>query len=101
LELLLLCFGALLVAYLVIDVLDNLKWFTKYKSTPDEVARFYAARLPLLASRVVPMALLVAAALTLGLLGATGELVGMRACGVPTSRIIAPVLMACILAAVA
>jgi lipopolysaccharide export system permease protein len=101
LELLLICFGALLVAYLVIDVLDNLKWFTKYKSTPDEVARFYAARLPLLASRVVPMALLVAAALTLGLLGATGELVGMRACGVPTSRIIAPVLMACIVAAVA
>lgn len=101
LELLLLCFGALLAAYFVIDLLDNLKWFTKYQSTPDEVLRFYAARLPLLASRVVPMALLVASALTLSLLGATGELVGMRACGIPTSRIIAPVLMACIVAAVA
>src|SRR5690606_12889757 len=52
-------------------------------------------------SRVVPMALLVAAALTLSLLGATGELVGMRACGIPTSRIVAPVLMACIVVAVA
>jgi lipopolysaccharide export system permease protein len=101
LELLLLCFGALLAAYFVIDLLDNLKWFTKYSSTPGEVARFYAARLPLLASRVVPMALLVASALTLSLLGATGELVGMRSCGVPTSRIVAPVLMACIVAAVA
>lgn len=101
LELLLLCFGALLTAYFVIDLLDNLKWFTKYGSTPDEVLRFYAARLPLLASRVVPMALLVASALTLSLLGATGELVGMRACGIPTSRIVAPVLMACIVAAVA
>ncbi|HSJ97915.1 MAG TPA: LptF/LptG family permease, partial [Myxococcota bacterium] len=100
-ELLLLCFGALLAAYFVIDLLDNLKWFTKYNSTPDEVLRFYGARLPLLASRVVPMALLVASALTLSLLGATGELVGMRACGVPTSRIVAPVLMACIVAAVA
>jgi lipopolysaccharide export system permease protein len=101
LELVLLCFGALLAAYFVIDLLDNLKWFTKYRSTPDEVLRFYLARLPLLASRVVPMSLLVAAALTLSLLGATGELVGMRACGVPTSRIVAPVLMACIVAAVA
>jgi len=101
LELLLLCFAALLAAYFVIDLLDNLKWFTKYHSTPGEVLRFYVARLPLLASRVVPMALLVASALTLSLLGATGELVGMRACGVPTSRIVAPVLMACIVAAVA
>lgn len=101
LELLLLCFGALLAAYFVIDLLDNMKWFTKYGSTPGEVLRFYGARLPLLASRVVPMALLVASALTLSLLGATGELVGMRACGIPTSRIVAPVLMACIVAAVA
>ena len=100
-ELLLLCFVALLAAYFVIDLLDNLKWFTKYRSTPDEVMRFYGARLPLLASRVIPMALLVASALTLSLLGATGELVGMRSCGVPTSRIVAPVLMACIVAAVA
>lgn len=101
LELVLLCFGALLAAYFVIDLLDNLKWFTKYRSTPDEVLRFYLARLPLLASRVVPMSLLVASALTLSLLGATGELVGMRACGVPTSRIVAPVLMACIVASAA
>lgn len=99
-ELLLLCFAALLAAYFVIDLLDNLKWFTKYSSTPDEVLRFYVARLPLLAARVIPMALLVAAALTLSLLGVNGELVAMRACGVPTSRIVAPVLMACIVAAV-
>ncbi|MCZ7618291.1 MAG: LptF/LptG family permease [Myxococcota bacterium] len=99
-ELLLLCFAALLAAYFVIDLLDNLKWFTKYDSSPDEILRFYGARLPLLASRVVPMALLVASALTLSLLGATGELLGMRACGVATSRIVAPVLMLCIVVAV-
>jgi lipopolysaccharide export system permease protein len=99
-ELLLLCFAVLLAAYFVIDLLDNLKWFTKYRSSPDEILRFYGARLPLLASRVIPMALLVASALTLSLLGATGELVGMRSCGVPTSRIVAPVLMLCIIVAV-
>jgi LPS export ABC transporter permease LptG len=91
----LLCLAALLAAYLAIDVLDNLKWFTKYRSTPDEVLRFYAARLPLLASRVVPMALLLGAAFTLSLLGMHGELIGMRACGVPTLRVVMPVLVAC------
>jgi len=100
-KLLLLCFAGLLAAYFIIDLLDNLKWFTQYRSSLDEILRFYAARVPLLASRVIPMALLVASALTLSLLGATGELVGMRACGVPTSRIVAPVLVACFVIAVA
>ncbi len=95
-----LCFVALLVAMLLIDVVDNLKWFTKYRSTLDEVMRFYAARLPLLISRVVPIALTVAAALTVSLLGVTGELMGMRACGISALRISIPILIPCLLTAV-
>ena len=94
-ELALLCFAALLVAFVLVDVIDNLQWFTKYRSTLDEVLRFYAARLPLLVSRVVPMALLVSAALTVSLLGVTGELLAMRACGVPTLRTVMPILALC------
>jgi len=94
-ELAVLCFGALLIAFVLVDVVDNLQWFTKYRSTFDEVSRFYAARLPLLVSRVVPMALLVAAALTVSLLGVNGELLGMRACGVPTLRTVLPILIIC------
>jgi LPS export ABC transporter permease LptG/LPS export ABC transporter permease LptF len=90
-----LCFAAMLVAFVLIDVIDNLQWFTKYHSTLDEVARFYAARMPLLVARVVPMALLVGAALTVSLLGVTGELLGMRACGVPTLRTVLPILLIC------
>jgi LPS export ABC transporter permease LptG len=90
-----LCFAAMLVAFVLIDVIDNLQWFTKYRSTLDEMLRFYAARLPLLAARVVPMALLVAAALTMSLLGVTGELIGMRACGVPSLRTVVPILALC------
>jgi len=90
-----LCFAAMLVAFVLIDVIDNLQWFTKYHSTIDEVARFYAARMPLLVARVVPMALLVGAALTVSLLGVTGELLGMRACGVPSLRTVLPILLVC------
>jgi LPS export ABC transporter permease LptF/LPS export ABC transporter permease LptG len=94
-ELAVLCFAALLVAFVLVDVIDNLQWFTKYRSTLDEVTRFYAARMPLLISRVVPMALLVSAALTMSLLGVTGELLGLRACGVPTLRTVMPILALC------
>ena len=89
------CIVGLVFAYLVIDVFDNLKWFNQYGSTADEIARFYGARLPVLVGRVIPMALLIAVALTISLLGANGELLGMRACGIPVFRVLAPVWLLC------
>ncbi len=93
-----LCIVALVFAYLVIDVFDNLKWFNQYGSTADEILRFYGARLPVLVGRVIPMALLIAVALTISLIGANGELLGMRACGIPVFRVLAPVWLLCGLA---
>ena len=90
-----LCFGILLVAYLLVDVLDRLQWLFRYGATAEEILRFYLARIPLLASRVVPMSLLVATALTVSLVAAQGELMGMRACGIPGPRALVPVLVIC------
>jgi lipopolysaccharide export system permease protein len=77
----------------MVDVMERLDWFARYSATGEEVARFYAARIPLLASRVIPMALLVGSALIASLLAAEGELMGMRACGIPAVRAMAPVLV--------
>jgi lipopolysaccharide export system permease protein len=93
----LLSFLVLLVAFVLGDVIDNLQWFAKYSSSLEEVARFYTARAPVLAARVLPMALLVAAALTMSLLSRRGELVGMWACGVSTLRAVRPILLLCAL----
>ena len=92
------CIVGLGFAYLVIDVFDNLKWFNQYGSTADEILRYYGARLPVLIGRVIPMALLIAVALTISLIGANGELLGMRACGIPVFRVLAPVWLLCGLA---
>src|SRR4029453_11653529 len=46
---------------------------------------------------VVPMALLVAAALTMSLLSRRGELVGMWACGISTLRAVRPIVVLCAL----
>jgi LPS export ABC transporter permease LptG len=92
LELVALAFGAILAAYVMVDVMERLDWFARYGATGEEVLRFYGARIPLLASRVVPMALMVGSALIASLLAAEGELNGMRACGIPAIRAMAPAL---------
>ena len=52
-KLALLSFAVLVVAYLLIDIMERLEWFSRYHATGIEVARFYSARVVLLASRVV------------------------------------------------
>jgi lipopolysaccharide export system permease protein len=98
-ELVAIAFGVLLVAYLLIDVMERLDWFARFHASGMDVLRFYAARLPLLASRVVPMSLLVGTALVVSLLAVEGELIGMRACGIPAPRALLPVLVLSVLVA--
>ena len=88
-----LAFGFLLVGYLLVDILERLDWFARHKATPVEALRFYSARTPLLASRIVPMALLLATALTVSLLSFHRELIGMRACGISATRTLSCMLL--------
>jgi lipopolysaccharide export system permease protein len=97
LQLALLCFAALTIAYLLVDILERLQWFARHAATVDEIVRFYSARIPLLVSRVVPMGLLVAMALTVSLLTSSGELVGMRSLGIPAPQALRPALLVCLL----
>ncbi len=92
-----LCFTVVLVGYLLIDILERLQWMGKYGATFGQVMGYYGARIPLLASRVVPMSLLVATALTVSVLAGQGELMGMRACGIPAPRALLPILVICAL----
>jgi lipopolysaccharide export system permease protein len=88
----LLAFAAILAAYLIVDVLERLQWLAEYRAEPLEVLRFYGARIPLLASRVVPMALLAATALSVSQLSIRRELLAMQACGISLARGLAPIL---------
>lgn len=88
----LLSFMILLVGYLLIDILERLQWFARYHTDALKAFQFYSLRLPLLASRVTPMSLLLATTLTVSLLSAHREIVGMRACGVSVLRVLSPIL---------
>jgi lipopolysaccharide export system permease protein len=99
LQMLGICFSVVLTGYLLIDILERLQWMGKYGATFTQVMSYYGARIPLLASRVVPMSLLVATALTVSVLAAQGELMGMRASGIPAPRALLPILVICTLIA--
>ncbi len=85
--------GVLLLSYLLVDVLEKLEQFAEHGAAFSEVLRFYGARLPLLASRVLPMGLLVAAAMLVSAMSSEGELVGMEACGIRAGRGLVPVIV--------
>jgi LPS export ABC transporter permease LptG/LPS export ABC transporter permease LptF len=93
LQLLGIAFAVLLVGYLLVDVLERLQWFARYHADASKVLRFYGARLPLLASRIIPMALLLATALTVSFFSVQRELTGLRACGVSAVRALLPLLL--------
>ena len=93
LPLLLLSLGLLFVGYLLVDVLERLQWFARHQASAFDVLHFYGARSPLLLSRVLPMALLLATALTVSLLSANREIIAMRACGVAVVRALTPILL--------
>jgi LPS export ABC transporter permease LptG len=90
--------GVLLLAYLLVDVLEKLEQFAEFGAQFSEVVRFYGARLPLLASRVIPMGLLLGAALLVSGVASDGELLGMEACGIRAGRRLAPVILIAALA---
>src|SRR5262249_653330 len=80
------------IGYLLVDVLERLQWFARYHADTLKALRFYSVRLPLLASQIVPMSLLIATALTVSLFSVHRELLGMRACGISVVRALMPIL---------
>lgn len=99
LELALAAFAILVAGYLLVDMLERLDFFARHTTSGAELVRYYAARIPLLASRIVPMALLLATALTASLLAVQNELNGMRGCGLAPARVLSVVLWLCLLIA--
>jgi len=91
-------FGALLGGYLIVDVLERLEWFARHGAGPLAVLHFYAARIWLLATRVLPLGLLAGSALGVSILAGRGEMVAMEACGVRPLRGLAAVLVLSLLA---
>src|SRR5580704_1477029 len=60
---------------------------------PQIVAQLFALAVPFTLTFTVPLGVLVGVLIALSRMSADGEITGMRAAGVPSRRVIAPVLM--------
>jgi lipopolysaccharide export system permease protein len=91
-------FAVIFVAYLLIDFVGRIDWFAQHSATPVEILRYYSARIWMLFADAAPMALLVGTGLTVSLLVADGELLGMRACGIQAPKALLSVMILSLLA---
>jgi len=92
LKLLLLCMGAFLAIYQVVDFTEKIARFTRAGGHWYHIAYFFIAKTPEIVTQSAPLAVLMATLLTLGTLSMNSELTAMRSCGVSLARITSPIL---------
>ncbi|MGE5174758.1 MAG: LPS export ABC transporter permease LptG [Hyphomicrobiales bacterium] len=78
--------------FIVVDVFEKIDTYLDNKVPVHTVVTFYLVSIPGIALQVLPMAMLLSCLLALGQIGRTNELTAMRAAGIGTGRIAAPIL---------
>jgi lipopolysaccharide export system permease protein len=92
LRLLALTVGTFLVIYVVADFFDRFDTFIKHEAPLGAIARVFLFKVPLILTQVMPVAVLAAALVSLGLLARNNEFVALRACGVSVWQLAMPLL---------
>jgi len=92
-----LCLLAFIVVYLIADFSDRIDDFLKHKAPVGAIIRYFLVRIPLIVNEVLPIAVLAAMLLGLGGLSRHNELTAMRASGVSSGQMVAPLLGVCLL----
>jgi lipopolysaccharide export system permease protein len=95
-----LCLVAFLVVYLIADFSDRIDDFLKHQASVGAVIRYFLVRIPLIINEVLPIAVLAAMLLGLGGLSRHNEITAMRACGLSSVQIVAPLFLTCLLLSV-
>lgn len=87
-----LCLASFIAIYLVIDFLEKIGRFLRFEPQWIHIAQFFLFKIPEIVTQVVPLAVLMATLLTLGMLSRNSEIVAMRSCGISLGRISIPIL---------
>ena len=78
--------------FLLVEFLEKLRVLLKYRAAAEDALLFFAARLPWMASQVIPMASLLGTLLSLVILSRHSEITAYRAGGVSVRRLALPYL---------
>ncbi|HEY6838025.1 MAG TPA: LPS export ABC transporter permease LptG [Geobacteraceae bacterium] len=88
-----LCTGSFVAIYLTVDFLEKIARFARTQGAPLHVLLFFLWKIPEIVNQVIPLAVLMATLLTLGILARNSEIIAMRGCGMSLARITSPLLI--------
>lgn len=92
--LLLLTFAALLAIYLLVDFFERIDNFLAAGKSIFLAARYLLLKIPLILEQLLPVCLLLAGVLTMGLLNHSHEFMALNAGGISTTRTVLPLIAA-------
>ena len=86
------CLGAATGLFLVIDFFQRISSFSRYGADAASVAAYFLFKLPSMITEVYPAVALISVLIALGLMSRHHEVLALRACGVSTWQLAAPLL---------
>ena len=86
------CFSGLMTIYLVIDFFEKVRRFLTYDAQWVHILTYLALKVPAISFQIIPLAVLMATLLTLGLLSRNNEITALRSCGISLPWIASPFL---------
>jgi len=88
----LLVFGSLISIYLLVDFFERIDNFTEAHKPIDLVIRYFIFKIPIIYDQLIPVCIMLAGILTLGLMNHNKELPALKAGGISLTRIVKPLI---------
>ena len=95
-----LCLGAFVGLYLCVDFFERFPGFLSHEAPTRLIVLYFALKVPLIVTQMIPVAVLAAMLLSLGGLARKSELMAMRSCGISIWQIGGPLVATCLLIAI-
>ena len=83
--------AALLTIYLLIDFFERIDDFVERGKSLGLAAKYFVLKIPLIVEQLTPVIILLGGIIVLGLLNHHGEILALKAVGIPTFRITLPI----------
>ena len=94
---LLLILATFTAVYLLVEFFESMDNFIETKQPMGLAATYFLLKIPFIVEQLMPISILLAGVITLGILNHHLELIALKAAGVPTTRIVRPIVMGGIL----
>jgi lipopolysaccharide export system permease protein len=86
------CFSGLMTIYLVIDFFEKVRSFLNHDARWLDILMYFVLKIPAISFQIIPLAVLMATLLTLGLLSRNNEITALRSSGISLLWITSPFL---------